>query len=110
MDREMMEQLLINLIRNAIDALPAGREGIIEVHASMEVDKSVLIRLMDNGTGIPAEILDQVFMPFYTTKEKGSGIGLSLSRRIINRHGGNIQLSSKSGKGTTAAIKLPGTG
>ena len=79
-------------------------------HKMMEQgsDESVLIQVKDNGEGIPAEILDQVFIPFFTTKEKGSGIGLSLSRRIINLHGGNIQVISEPVKGTAVTIKLPG--
>ena len=60
----------------------------------------------DNGEGIPPEILDQVFIPFYTTKEKGSGIGLSLSRRIVNLHGGSVQITSEPGKGTRVTIYL----
>jgi signal transduction histidine kinase len=107
MDRKMMEQVLINLVRNAVEAFPTGREGKIEVLASLGPDDSVLIEVKDNGRGIPAEILDQVFIPFFTTKEKGSGIGLSLSRRIINLHGGSIQMASESGKGTSINIKLP---
>ena len=108
MDRKMMEQVLINLVRNAVEAFGEDREGRIEVFASRGSDDAVSIQLIDNGDGIPAEILDQVFIPFFTTKEKGSGIGLSLSRRIVNLHGGSIQLTSKSGDGTTLTIRLPG--
>ena len=108
MDRKMMEQVLINLVRNAVEAFAADREGKIEVHASRAEDDSVLIQVTDNGKGIPSEIADQVFIPFFTTKEKGSGIGLSLSRRIINLHGGSVQVSSKPGKGTRVSVKLPG--
>ncbi|KPL15384.1 MAG: hypothetical protein AMS26_07780 [Bacteroides sp. SM23_62] len=107
MDRKMMEQVLINLVRNAVEAFGEDREGRIQVFASQESDDSVLIRVSDNGGGIPSEILDQVFIPFFTTKEKGSGIGLSLSRRIINLHGGSIQMTSEPGKGTVVNIKVP---
>jgi len=107
-DRNMMEQVLINLVRNAVEAFPAGREGKIEVIATKGSDDVVLIQVNDNGEGIPPEILDQVFIPFYTTKEKGSGIGLSLSRRIVNLHGGSVKMDSEPGKGTRVNINLQG--
>jgi signal transduction histidine kinase len=66
----------------------------------------VVIQVIDNGEGIQDEILDQVFIPFFTTKEKGSGIGLSLSRRIINLQGGSIQMTSEPGKGTMGSVLL----
>jgi two-component system nitrogen regulation sensor histidine kinase NtrY len=114
MDRRMMEQVLVNLVRNAVEALPEDREAIqgsegrIGLFALRGPDDAVFIQVKDNGRGIPAEILDQVFIPFFTTKEKGSGIGLSLSRRIINLHGGSIQMTSEPGKGTIVNIQLPG--
>jgi len=108
MDRKMMEQVLINLVRNAVEAFPAGREGRIKVIATKGSGDTVLLQVNDNGEGIAPEILDQVFIPFFTTKEKGSGIGLSLSRRIINLHGGSAQITSESGKGTSILIRLPG--
>jgi two-component system nitrogen regulation sensor histidine kinase NtrY len=108
MDRKMMEQVLINLVRNAVEAFPAGREGRIKVIATKGSDDTVLLQVKDNGEGIAPEILDQVFIPFFTTKEKGSGIGLSLSRRIINLHGGTAQITSESGKGTSISMILPG--
>jgi len=107
-DRNLMEQVLINLVRNAVESFPAGREGRIELIASKGADDAIVFQVIDNGDGIPPEILDQVFIPFYTTKEKGSGIGLSLSRRIVNLHGGAVQISSESGKGTSVLIRLPG--
>jgi signal transduction histidine kinase len=108
MDQKMMEQVLINLVRNAVEAIPAGLEGRIELAATRGPEDTVLIQVTDNGEGIPPEIRDQVFIPFFTTKEKGSGIGLSLSRRIINLHGGSVKLASESGKGTSIVIDLPG--
>jgi signal transduction histidine kinase len=107
LDRKMMEQVLINLVRNAVEALPVSRAGSIGLLASQGKDKQILIQVKDNGSGIPVEILDEVFIPFFTTKDKGSGIGLSLSRRIINLHGGSIQISSKKGEGTLILINLP---
>jgi nitrogen fixation/metabolism regulation signal transduction histidine kinase len=106
-DRKMLEQVLINLIRNAVEAMDIDREGIIEVRAEKENQNLVSIRIKDNGQGIPRDIIDQVFIPFFTTREKGSGIGLSLCRRIIHQHGGSIFLQSEEKTGTTVYIKLP---
>jgi signal transduction histidine kinase len=108
-DRKLMEQALINLVRNAVEALPAGRDGEIGVHASREADETLSIQVIDNGKGIPPEILEEVFIPFFTTKEKGSGIGLSISRRIVNLHGGSIHIGPGSQKGTSITIRLPAT-
>jgi nitrogen fixation/metabolism regulation signal transduction histidine kinase len=109
MDRKLMEQVLINLVRNAVEAIPAGKEGRIEVSAYKGPDEFILLQVKDNGEGIPHEILNQVFIPFFTTREKGSGIGLSLSRRILSLHGGSIQIHSEPGKGTSIAIIFPQT-
>ena len=108
LDRKMLEQVLINLVRNAVEAIPEDREGMIEMLALPGPENVVLIQVKDNGKGINADILDQVFIPFFTTKEKGSGIGLSLSRRIINLHKGKVQLTSEAGNGTIVTITIPG--
>ena len=106
-DRKLMEQVLINLVRNAVEAIPAGKEGRIELSASIGPDEFIHLQVRDNGEGIPHEILEQVFIPFFTTKEKGSGIGLSLSRRIVNLHGGSIHINSEPGKGTSIVARFP---
>jgi nitrogen fixation/metabolism regulation signal transduction histidine kinase len=106
-DHKMIEQVLINLIRNAIDAMDINREGIIEIKAEKKSQNLILIRIQDNGHGISQDIIDQVFIPFFTTRMKGSGIGLSLCRRIIHQHGGSIYLKSKENIGTTIFITLP---
>jgi signal transduction histidine kinase len=105
-DHKQIEQALINLIKNAIEAIPEDRKGRIEISAA-ETDRLVEIKIQDNGRGIPKDILDQIFIPFFTTRDKGSGIGLSLSRRIIQHHGGSITLNSEVDKGTTVFIELP---
>jgi len=105
-DHKQIEQALINLVKNALEAIPEDREGMIELRAARDGD-SVSIRIRDNGQGIPGDIIDQIFIPFFTTREKGSGIGLSLSRRIIHQHGGSISIDSEMGKGTTLYIHLP---
>ncbi|MDR1756630.1 MAG: HAMP domain-containing histidine kinase [Culturomica sp.] len=94
-DRSLLEQVLINLIKNAIEA--SG--GEIRVEAFRKEGRSVL-RVSDNGSGIVPEALERIFIPFYTTKPKGSGIGLSLSRQIMSRHGGTLTVQSEPGKGS----------
>ncbi|MEO1515038.1 MAG: ATP-binding protein [Bacteroidota bacterium] len=106
-DPRLLEQVLINLIKNAIDAFDEEQE---ERHirlscARLSVAKCK-IQLADNGPGIPLDLLDQIFVPFYTTKKEGSGIGLSLSRQIIQMHQGTINVESKVGAGTVFTILL----
>ena len=108
-DRKLIEQVLINLVRNAVEALSADKDGIINVEVKMEDKDEIIIRIQDNGTGIPPDILDQVFIPFFTTRDKGSGIGLSLSRRIIQLHGGTVNIRSEEGIGSIVCITLPYT-
>jgi len=107
-DRKMIDQVLINLIRNALEAIPSDREGLIEISVHILDSRYTAISIKDNGSGIQPEIIDQVFIPFFTTKEKGSGIGLSFCRRIINMNGGNIQVATTSSSGTTMRLTLPG--
>jgi nitrogen fixation/metabolism regulation signal transduction histidine kinase len=92
-DRKLIEQVLINLVRNAMEALSGRDQGSIKMLAEKN-GESVRIRISDNGPGIPEGIVDQVFIPFFTTKEDGSGIGLSLSRQIMRLHQGTINIQS----------------
>ena len=92
-DRKLIEQVLINLVRNAVEALSEMPEGQVQILAE-QIDGSVRIRVVDNGPGIPENIMDQIFIPFFTTKEEGSGIGLSLSRQIMRLHQGTIDIRS----------------
>jgi nitrogen fixation/metabolism regulation signal transduction histidine kinase len=102
-DRKLVEQVLINLVRNGMDALKERKDGKIGIHAEC-IDNSVVIRVSDNGPGIPEELADQVFIPFFTTKENGSGIGLSLSRQIMRLHQGTIEIKSTPGMETTVSL------
>ena len=106
-DRKLLEQVLINLIQNALNALSENTSGTIDIEAHKTEDDSVVVNISDNGRGIPADIIDKVFVPFYTTEEKGTGIGLSLSRRIMQLHGGTIRLRSGEKKGTTVVLTFP---
>ena len=107
-DRSQLEQVLINLIKNAYES------GATEVELSMQPLPSLqggagggsLIRVKDNGSGMSPDVVDHAFIPFFTTKPNGTGIGLSLCRQIILKHGGTIRMESEEGRGTTINIKL----
>ena len=99
-DRSLIEHVLLNLINNASDAILSkieSKERIIEISGSFSDDHHPVISVRDNGIGIPDDLLDNLFIPFFTTKEHGSGIGLSLSRQIMKLHGGTITVFSKPG-------------
>lgn len=106
-DPNLLEQALINLVRNAISALSYQADGSIELRSRQEDRKAVILEISDNGTGIPPEIQSQIFIPFFTTKQKGTGIGLSIVRKILNMHGGNIHVRTREGSGSTFIIRLP---
>jgi signal transduction histidine kinase len=75
---------------------------------SSQEQKQIVVLVSDNGTGIDPEIIDEIFVPFYTTKPQGSGIGLSLARQVMRMHGGNIRIASKRGEGTTVYLDFQG--
>jgi PAS domain S-box-containing protein len=110
LDGHQVRQVLHNLFRNAIDATPAG--GEIRLRLLLE-DNFIIFKISDSGEGIPAEDRDRVFDLFYSTKPKGSGLGLPISKKIIEDHGGKITLDSRQGeapgesRGTTVTVKLP---
>jgi two-component system nitrogen regulation sensor histidine kinase NtrY len=104
-DRKLIEQVLINLVRNAIEALSGRQDGRIQIVAQKDKD-AVRIIVSDNGPGIPEDIIDQVFIPFFTTKEEGSGIGLSLSRQIMRLHQGTIDIQSVPSKETNIVLNF----
>lgn len=105
-DAALLEQVFINLCRNAIQAMEDKPDGVLKVECLNRLHH-LEIKIQDNGSGIPEEDLDRIFVPFYTTKEEGSGIGLSLSRQIIRQLGGSLRIESKEGVGTTAILRLP---
>jgi len=100
MDRKLIEQVLINLITNARHALENSENGNIQISASSD-QHSKIISVKDNGTGIDAAKMEQIFIPFYSTKEQGSGIGLSLSKQIMKKHKGDLSVKSTVGEGAT---------
>ena len=92
-DRQLIEQVLINLVKNASDALAGTEDGEIRLEGRLDPGRTI-ITVADNGPGIPQADRDQVFIPFFTTKRDGSGIGLSLSRQIMSAHDGEILVDS----------------
>ncbi|MGO0059580.1 PAS domain S-box protein [Brevibacillus fluminis] len=103
-DENQMKQVFINFIKNAIEAMPSG--GTITIQIKQRED-DIMIRIVDDGTGIPPEILSKIGQPFYTTKEKGTGLGFMVSKKIIENHSGTIHIESEWNKGTTLEITLP---
>ena len=109
LDINLVEQVLINLINNSADALSTTAEPLIVLSASRFNNKTV-IRIADNGQGIDKEMLSRVFIPFFSTKKKGSGIGLSLSKQIMHLHGGSINVNSEPHVGTVFNLEFPAVG
>ncbi len=107
-DKEQIEQVIINVVKNAIQALVQGEKELksLTVKAMPYPSGGVYISIADNGTGIEEEALKKIFIPFFTTKKNGSGIGLSLSKQIMRNHGGNISAKSKIGEGTEFLLKF----
>jgi two-component system nitrogen regulation sensor histidine kinase NtrY len=103
-DEGQIEKAMINLIKNAIEAVKEVDDKKIELIAIRNEDDRIQIQVKDNGIGIPPENIEDIFIPFYTTKEKGSGIGLSLSRQIIRINGGTIKAFSMPGKETIFTV------
>ncbi len=101
-----INQVVINLLMNALDALAPGGNLWLELARD---GPDVCIAVRDDGTGIAAELLPTIFDPFVTTKEagRGSGLGLAISRAIVARHGGRIDVASEPGRGTVVTVRLP---
>ena len=107
-DQTQIEQVMINLTQNAIHALEDCEEKLITLQAYIDESGKIILEVSDTGKGIEEEALGKIFIPFFTTKKKGSGIGLSLSKQIMRRHKGNIQVRSKQGEGTTFKLIFNG--
>jgi signal transduction histidine kinase len=100
-DPHLLEQVLINLVLNAERAVKEKANACIQLTASLQENNKVVLEVTDNGTGIPEELLDSIFIPFFTSYKDGSGIGLSLAKQIMTLHKGSIQVNSRVGVGTT---------
>jgi nitrogen fixation/metabolism regulation signal transduction histidine kinase len=103
-DPDLIDQVVINLLLNAMDAVKDQSNPIISITASVNINNRTTIEFADNGTGITPDLLDKIFMPFFTSKKEGSGIGLSLSRQIMQMHKGAISVKSKPGEGTVFTL------
>ncbi|MCL6518176.1 ATP-binding protein, partial [Alicyclobacillus sp.] len=103
-DPGQLKQVFINLVKNAIEAMPTGGDVWLEAAAS---DGMVTAWVRDNGPGIAREVLAQLGQPFFTTKPYGTGLGLQVSRRIVEEHGGRMRIESEPGAGTRVAVSLP---
>lgn len=104
-DKGQLQQVLLNIINNAVDAVDIG--GTIEIMTRLSDKNHIKISIKDNGHGIPKDKLKHIFEPFYTTKKKGTGLGLYISYGIIKKLGGDITVQSEEGKGTIFTIEIP---
>jgi signal transduction histidine kinase len=111
-DPEQIKEVLVNLLINACEV--TGQKGKIDISEEEKdvplLGRAVVIRVADNGPGIPGDIQAKVFEPFFTTKEEGTGLGLSIAMRIVEEHGGRLTLQSEPGKGATFIVAFPAGG
>lgn len=105
LDQDQIEMVLINLIKNAVEILEGQHNARIEIKSSLDVNtQRATLEVIDNGPGIEPDKLEQIFIPFYTTKEDGTGVGLSLSRQILQLHGGALSVESQLGAGAKFSL------
>jgi len=105
-DESLLNQVMLNLVKNSIDATESSANKAIEIDVYLAANGRTVISVSDNGKGVSGEDLDKVFVPFFTTKENGNGIGMSLSKQIVNMHGGTITVQSEENKGTRVLVLL----
>ena len=105
MQRNHLSEVLVNLLSNARDAL--GTQGEIAMRTRFGSDYVIVAEIADNGKGIPSEIISQIWTPYFTTKAKGTGLGMSIVKHNVEMYGGSINVYSESGKGSCFTIQLP---
>jgi signal transduction histidine kinase len=104
-DEAQLRAALLNLVRNSREAMPQG--GVLSVTTRRAADGMVEAEVRDTGGGIPAEALPRIFDPFYSTKEKGTGLGLAFAQQVFQEHGGSIACESRPGGGAVFTVRLP---
>jgi two-component system sensor histidine kinase HydH len=107
LDKEQFRQVLINLVQNAVEAMNPDQAGEVTVRAEGGNAEPWRIRVVDNGSGIPADVVAKIFEPLFSTKNKGTGLGLAVVSSMVRKHGGTISVESGIGKGTEFLIELP---
>jgi two-component system, NtrC family, nitrogen regulation sensor histidine kinase NtrY len=105
-DRSQMSRVLTNLIKNAIQAIPGERKGLVRLNVRRESGQAI-IEVQDNGTGIASDVMDKIFVPNFSTKTEGMGLGLAMVKNIIESFDGNIRFETKQGEGTVFYITMP---
>ncbi len=103
-EEEQLKQAFLNLVLNALQAMPTG--GTLDLTAASEGGE-VQLRFRDSGPGIPPELREKIFNPFFTTRREGTGLGLAITQRIVSAHGGRIEVTSNPGAGTTFTVFFP---
>jgi signal transduction histidine kinase len=105
-DKTQINRLFTNLLQNAIEAIPSDRPAIIQIHEAIQ-DGHVLVSVQDNGTGIPPEMQSKIFTPNFTTKTSGTGLGLAMSRGIVEQAKGEIWFETSESAGTIFFLRFP---
>src|SRR5262249_45664518 len=108
-DAAQIRQCLVNLVRNAVEAVVAKGSGTVTITTS-RTRNPVTIAVADTGIGIAADVIPRLFDPFFSTKERGSGLGLALTQQIVKDHGGDMAVTSTVGVGTTFTVSVPASG
>lgn len=104
-DKNRMKQVFVNLLKNAVEAMPEG--GVVQIDAKQLDDNQIAIYITDHGMGIHEDDVNKIGEPFYTTKPTGTGLGLMVTERILESHGGSLRINSEVGLGTTVRVSLP---
>jgi nitrogen fixation/metabolism regulation signal transduction histidine kinase len=103
-DRDLLEPVLINLLRNAWQATASVEQARIALHGRMNRRHNIVLEIADNGEGVPASVASKIFVPFFTTKEDGSGVGLALARQVMIAHGGFVRVGGNDAGGATFSL------
>jgi len=107
---DQLKQAFLNVIINSLEAMPNGGRLVVSAASAEAVDSApalATIRIEDTGEGIPADRMGRLFDPFFSTRPHGTGLGLTIAHRVIQDHGGKIQIESTPGRGTTFTVELP---